>query len=352
MSFEASYHVKAWVYVLSKIGLIRLLEEVFMNFGDNNGYSSWEHTDYASSRGLKMYCDPKKRKEKVSSFPYYFESPYDGHKWVNRLISEQQEYNQKFDELDMLYQEALGDERYEDADTLCEEISSLNSEYSEEVTSRDFILEYKGVFRSDISHYLDLFIIGRGSEYHFLYKEDYDKFCGEFQVAYQGGRDWDDYHDNSDYSTRKLETHKYMVCGFALEDNKLSFIVSAPGGLISIAPAELRLLVIFNAVGGLCIHGGSIGLTSGMRRLHHYRGKGIGKFTRTGQTLYLPLHQYSKSGKKWYMDKWFAKDDDFPSVIGSVAVAADLVSAGFLVEDDNGNKLSKAALSRVALGIK
>lgn len=312
-----------------------------MNFGDNNGYSSWEGPD--------MYRDSEWYEEKVSSFPYDFESPYDGHNWLNEIIDRKPEWDQDIQKLEEEYQEALENGEDEYAEDL-----EYNIECYKRTVNSDTILGYAGVFRSDISHNLDLFIIGRGlEEYRFLYKKDCDRYYDEFEMDYQGMRGWEVYHqDTLDDTTRKLETHKYMVCGFALEDNKLSFIVSAPGGLISIAPTELRLLVIFNAVGGLCIHDGLIGLTGGMRRLHRYQGKGIGKFTRTEQTLYLPLHQYSKSGKKWYMSKWFAKDDDFLSIIGSVAVAADLVSAGFLVEDDNGNKLSKAALSRVALGIK
>jgi len=182
------------------------------------------------------------------------------------------------------------------------------------------------VFRSDISCGLDLYVLEQYGVN--ITEEDYYRYINPVEDS-----------DTNSHTVRKLETHDYMVCGYGVDDDKLFFMLASRYGVIHVSPAELRLLVIFNAVGGLCIRNNLVCLTSAMQKVYGYEGFGVGQYSPESISLRLILPGYEKCNGEWYMNDscyWFIQT---PTV-------CELLSAGFRIDTDNGDKLTKAALAR------
>jgi len=279
---------------------------------DLKGYSSWEHWGYGKHRGFYSCKDLRKFKESIERYSFGFESPYNGHLWVQYAQEQEDEYNNSND-----------DDMY-----------SSGCNFGKNVT-------YVGVLRSDISRNLDLYVVKYENRFHVLMEKDYDRCVSKCWVIEQGPtEDYDDYYDNSDNTIRKLETHGYMVCGFGVDDDKPFFMLASRYGVIYVSPAELRLMVAFNAVGGLCIHNNSVYLTSAMRRVYGCKGAEFGQYSLTTGKLTLPLPRYLKDEDGWYM-----KNESFYTYVEASTVY-ELLSAGIKVNAEDGHKLTKAALAK------
>lgn len=294
-----------------------------MTIKNLKGYSTWEHWEHDKHLDFFSCKDLKRIREDISHYPLeWLSGSFTGRHWMYL----KQEHPESYDYVD------------EDRD-----MSSFD----------DFIyvnITYVGVFRSDISHNLDLYVVKLRDSHSVLMEEAYNNCVNQWKVMLQGPTEnCDDLYDNKDYTVRELETHDYMVCGYGADDDKPFFMLASDYGIIPVSPAELRLLVIFNAVGGLCIRNNLVCLTSAMQKVYGYEGIGVGQYSFAIGGLWLPLPEYMRFKEEGYKEEWCMETT--ASYVRSLFISPDLIvyellSAGFWIDTDNGDKLTKAALAR------
>ncbi len=76
-----------------------------------------------------------------------------------------------------------------------------------------------------------------------------------------------------------------------------------------------------------------------MQRVYGYEGAGIGQYSFTDRWLTLPLPGYMKHKEEWDMNT-------NKSLTRTAPIVCELLSAGFRIDTNNGDKLTKADLAR------
>ena len=297
-----------------------------------------------------MYCKVKKNAENTKgNWDYCYGNFYEDHQWLEDVISNRRHY--KWEVFSIL-------RKIKNVDDRIEELFELRIGFDGETVDN---IPYKciGVLRSYISCNLDSFIIGnRRSGVHLLDRHDCERCYYAPEMDFQGIKEWDSYYSNS---VRKYQTHEAMVCGVVIENEPPQYSLSAAGvnqlqtypartllflittskEFFEVTPSQLRCLALNNMVGGVCICEGLVCLTEEMIRLCHCEGKGIGRFFRKKRELYLFIPRYVKDSKGWYIENRI--------ICNSSTIALELLDAGFRLEDDKGNKLTRATVALATL---
>lgn len=291
------------------------------------GYS-WSHTKYSSFEDFKIYCCLKESQEK-RDWEHCYDSPYDDHEWLEGIISDRRDY---YREKDLILRSI------HDVNHRIDELNQLRSSMEGEVGDN---IPYKciGVLRSYISCNLDLFIIKSKRSYlHYLDRHDCEKCYHAPEIVYQGIKEWEMYYSNS---FRKFQTHEDMVCGVVERNKELFFLVTTSEKFFEITPDKLKYNISTNRIGGMCIYNDLVCMTDEMTQLYHYEGKGIGRFLSKTHQLLLSIPRYIRDGDGWYIQDRVIED--------SAVMVLKLLDAGYRLEDDKGNMLTKATVSRAVL---